>query len=80
MYCFSYFRALRLFSPSNSAVCVGGGAKTFFALGAVDLIMATPLCADYGTSRKFQKYDVINAVAELPQNHSNYFLNTTTAC
>jgi len=42
--------------------------------------MATPLGADYGTSRKFQKYDVIDAVAEFPQNHSNNYLNTTTAC
>jgi len=39
-----------------------------------------PLGADYGTSRKFQKYDVIDAVAELPQIYSNYSLNTTTAC
>jgi len=36
--------------------------------------------ADYGTSRKLQKYDVIDTVAELPQNHSNYSFNTTTAC
>jgi len=36
--------------------------------------------ADYGTSTKFQKYDVIDFVVGFPPNHSNYSLKTTTTC
>jgi len=45
------------------------GAQIFFASGARDLIY-NGYAADYGTSgpRKFQKYDVIYAVTELPRN------------
>jgi len=80
MFCFCYFRALLLFLTSNSAVCVGGGlgAQNFFASGAREPDHGC--AADYGTSKRFQKKNVIDAVTEFPQNYSNYSLNTKTAC
>jgi len=47
-------------------------AQKFFCLGRKG--PDNGYAADYGTSRKFQKYNVIDAVAELLQNHSNYTL------
>jgi len=71
MFYFCYFRALRLFFifTSNSAVY----KKIFLWWKGPDNGYAT----DYGTSRRFQNYDVIDTVTELPQSHSNYLLNTT---
>jgi len=60
MFCFCNFRVLRLFFTSNSVVCVGGGAC---------LMRKGPdngYATDYGTSKRFQKNDVIDAVTELP--------------
>jgi len=54
------------------------GAQTIFCLGRRG--PDNGYAADYGTSRKLQKYDIIDVVAELEQNHSNYSLNTTTVC
>jgi len=42
------------------------GAQKFFCLGHRE--SANGYAADYGTLRRFQKYDVINAITELPQN------------
>jgi len=42
------------------------GAQKFFCLGHRG--SANGYAADYGTSRRFQKYDVIDAVTELLQN------------
>jgi len=48
-------------------VCVdAGGAKKFCLREKGD--SANGYAADYGTSKRFQKYDVIDTVTELPQN------------
>jgi len=66
MFCFCYFCALHLFFTSNFAVWVdAGGAKNFCLWHRG---FANGYAADYGTSRRYQKYYVIDAVTELLQN------------
>jgi len=53
------------------------GAQNFFCLGHKGF--ANGYAADYGSSRRFQKYEVIDAVTELPQNIQTT-LEHHTAC